>query len=57
VHKFEQFVYYSLEKLPVRFKKSWVLADDIHDARRDDGLVVLATLNLDQAQQAFDDGD
>lgn len=46
VHELEQLVDDCLEELPVRFEEARVLADDIHDVRRDDRLVVLATLDL-----------
>ncbi len=36
-------------------QEAGVLADDVHDVGRDDGLVVLAALHLAQAQQLLDD--
>ena len=46
VHELEELVDDGLQELPVRLQESRVLADDVHDVGRDDGLVVLASLDL-----------
>lgn len=57
MHEFEELVDDRLEKLPMRFEESWVLADNVHDVGRADGLVVFASLHLSQAQQVLDHSD
>ena len=57
VHELEELVDDRLKELPVRLEEARVLADDVHDVRGDDGLVVLAALDLAQAEEVLDDGD
>ena len=57
VHELEKLIDDRLEELPVRFEEARVLADDVHDVRGDDGLVVLAALDLAQTEKVLDDGD
>ena len=57
VHKLEQLVDDRLEKLPMGLEEARVLADNVHDVGRDDSLVVLASLDLDEAEQVLDDLD
>ena len=57
VHEFEQFVNNRLEELPVRLEEPRILADDVHDVRRDNSLVVLASLDLAQAEEVLDHRD
>jgi hypothetical protein len=40
----------------VRLQESWVLSNNIHDIRCDNGLVILATLDFAQPKQIFDNG-
>lgn len=54
VHELEQLVDDRLEELPVRLEEPRVLADNVHDVGRDDGLVVLSSLDLAQAEQVLD---
>ena len=49
VHELEELVDDCLQELPVRLEEPRVLADDIHDIRRDDGLVVLPALDFAKA--------
>lgn len=56
VHELEQLVDHGLEKFPVSLEESGILADDVHDVAGDDGLVVLASFGLGQAQEILDDG-
>lgn len=51
VHEFKELVDHSFEELPVGSKKTWILANNIHDVGGYDGLVVLPSLLLTQAQQ------
>lgn len=51
MHEFKQFVDDSFEELPVSSEEAWVLANNIHDIRGNDGLVVLPSLLLTQTQQ------
>ena len=53
----EQLVDDRLQKAPVIAQETRVLPDHIHDVGRDDGLVVLAALDLDEAEELLDDGD
>jgi len=57
VHEFEQLVDDRLKELPVGLEEARVLADDVHDVGRNDGLVVLAALDLNEAEQVLDDLD
>ncbi len=57
VHKLKELVDNRFEKLPMRFEEPRVLANNVHDIRRADGLVVLAALHLCKTKQVFDDCD
>mmetsp|Transcript_65135 Transcript_65135/g.114913 ORF Transcript_65135/g.114913 Transcript_65135/m.114913 type:complete len:718 (-) Transcript_65135:1341-3494(-) len=54
VHKLEQFVHHSLQKLPVCAQKARILTNNVHDVTGDHCLVVLAPLFLTQSQQVLD---
>lgn len=51
VSELEQLVDDSLEELPVSFKETRILTDDVHDIRSDDSLVVLSSFHLGQTQK------
>lgn len=53
MHELKQLVDHSFEKLPVGSEKAWILANNIHDVRGYDGLVVLSSLLLTQTQQVL----
>jgi len=55
VHKLEEFVHNRLEEFPMSLEESGVLADDVHDIGRNDGLVILASLHLGQPKEILDD--
>lgn len=57
VHELEQLVNDGLQELPVCLEESRVLADNVHDIRRDHGLIVLSTLDFAQPKQILDDRD
>jgi hypothetical protein len=57
VHKLEELIDNRLEELPVRLEEPRVLADNVHDVRGADGLVVLAALHLGQAEELLDNCD
>jgi hypothetical protein len=57
VHKLEQLVDDRLEELPVSLEEPRVLADDVHDVRRDDGLVVFPSLNFAETEEILDNLD
>ena len=57
VHELEKLVHDCLEELPVRLEETWVLANDVHDVGRNNGLVVLATLDLAKPEEILDDRD
>jgi hypothetical protein len=48
MHEFEQLIDDCFEELPVRFKESRILSNDVHDIGCDDGFVVFAPLDLAQ---------
>ena len=50
MHEFEQLIDDRFEEFPVRFQESRVLADNVHDVRRDDSFVVFAPLDLAETQ-------
>lgn len=54
MHEFEEFVDNRLEKLPMRTEEARILTDDVHNIGGNDGLVVLSTLRLTQAEQLLD---
>jgi hypothetical protein len=54
MHELKQLVNDRLEKLPVRLEEAGILANDVHDVRCDDGLVVFAALHLAKAEEIFD---
>jgi hypothetical protein len=54
MHKFKELVDDSFEELPMGLEEARVLSDDVHDIRRNDGLVVLAALNLTKTQEILD---
>lgn len=51
MHKLKQLVDHSFQELPVGPEEPWILADDVHNVRGYDGLVVLSSLLLAQTQQ------
>lgn len=53
MHELEELVDDGLEELPVGAQEARVLAHDVHDVGRDDGLVVLPPLLLTQTQQVL----
>lgn len=55
VHELKELIDNRLEELPVRLEESRVLADNVHDVRGANGLVVLAALHLGQAEELLDD--
>ena len=57
VHELKELVDYRLQELPMRFEEAWILADDVHDVRGNDGFVILAALNLTQPKEILDDDD
>jgi len=48
MHKLEQLVDDSFQEPPMCSQEPGILADDVHDVRRNDGLVVLAALLFTQ---------
>ena len=55
MHKLKQLVHHCFEEFPMRSEETRVLAHDIHNVAGYDRLVVLASHNLHQPQQIFDD--
>lgn len=53
MHELKQLVDDSLEELPVGSEEARILANDVHDVRRYDGLVVLPSFLLTQAEQVL----
>ena len=51
MHELEEFVDNRLEELPVLSQEARVLPHHVHDVRRDDRFVVLASLLFAKAQQ------
>lgn len=51
VHELKQLVNNSLQEPPVGPEESWVLANDVHDVRGNDGLVVFPLLLFTKAQE------
>lgn len=51
MHELKELVHNSFEELPVGSKKTRVLANNVHDVRGDDGLVVFSSLLLTETQQ------
>lgn len=56
MHELEELVHDRLQELPMRLEEPWVLADNVHDVRRYDCLIVLATLNFAKTEKILDDG-
>jgi hypothetical protein len=57
VHELKQFIDDSLQEFPMRLEKTRVLPHNVHDIRRYNGFVVLASLDLAETQEVFYDGD
>ncbi len=57
VHELEQLDDDSLQEAPVLAEEARVLANDVHDVRGNDCLVVLATQCIAQGEQRTNDGD
>jgi hypothetical protein len=55
MHELEELVHDGFEEFPVRLEKAGILANNVHDIGRDDGLVVLASLHLHQTKEFLDD--
>ena len=53
MHELKELVDDGLEELPVSSEEARILAHDVHDVGGDDGLVVLPSLLLTQAQQVL----
>lgn len=53
MHELKELVDHGFEELPVGSKKTRVLANNVHDVRGDDGLVVLSSLLLTEPQQVL----
>ncbi len=53
VHKLEELVDNSLQKLPVCLQESWVLADNVHDITGNHSLVVFASLHLSKTKRSL----
>ena len=51
VHEFEELVDHGFQELPVLSEEARVLADHVHDARRDDGFVVFASFLFAEAKE------
>lgn len=51
MHELKELVHNSFQELPVGSKKTRVLANNVHDVRGDDGLVVFSSLLLTETQQ------
>ena len=51
MHKLKQLVDDGFEEPPVSSQEAGVLAHHVHDVRRDDGLVILASLLFTQTQK------
>jgi hypothetical protein len=49
MHELEELVDYRLEELPMGFKESRILPDDIHDIGGNDSLVILPLFHFSQA--------
>ena len=56
MHELEELIDDGLEEAPVRAQEARVLAHNVHDVARDDGLVVLAIRDFAQIEQVPDDG-
>jgi len=54
MHELKQLVDDGLEEAPVCTEEPRVLTDDVHDVRRNDRLVVLASFLFTQAEQLLD---
>ena len=54
MHEFKQLVHDSFEEAPVCTEETRVLPNDIHDVRRNDCFVVLASFLFTQTQQLLD---
>jgi hypothetical protein len=50
MHKFKKLVDDCFEEFPMGPEKSRILADNVHDIGGDDGLIILASFLLTQAQ-------
>lgn len=57
VHELEQLVDYGLQELPVGFKETRVLANNIHDVGCDHSLVIFPAFEFGETQQVLDDRD
>jgi hypothetical protein len=55
MHELEKFVYHCLEKFPVSFEKSRVLANDVHNITCDHSLIILSPNHFCESQQLFDE--
>lgn len=51
MHELKELVDHSFEELPVGSEETWILANNIHDVRGYDSLVVLPPLLLTQTQE------
>lgn len=51
MHEFKELVDDRFEELPVSSEEAWILANDVHDVRGNDGLVVLPSFLLTQTQK------
>jgi hypothetical protein len=54
VHEFKKLVDHGLEEFPMGFEEPWVLANNVHNIRRDYSLVVFAAFNLAQSEEVLD---
>lgn len=57
VHEFEQLVDNSFQELPMSLEEPRILADDIHDIRGYDSLVVFTPFDFAESEQILDDRD
>ena len=51
VHEFEEFVDHGFQEFPVLSEETWVLANHVHDAGRDDCFVVFASFLFAEAKE------
>ena len=56
VHELEQLVDHSLEELPMCFKETRILSDDIHDIGGNNSFVILSSFDLAKSEEVLDNG-
>ena len=56
VHELEQLVDHSLEELPMCFKETRILSDDIHNVGGNNSFVILSSFDLAKSEEVLDNG-